>query len=282
MEFKTLLNGTKIPVLGCGTWQLGDEETTASTIKEAILAGYRHIDCAPAYDNEKAVGKGIREGLEAAGLKREDLFITSKAFNTERGHYKVIKAFEKTCADLGVDYLDLYLIHWPASVKDYDCWEELNKDTWRGLVDLYKQGRAKAIGVSNFYPHHLKALLESEVVPMVDQIEYHPGQMTPEVVNYCKAYGIAVEAYSPLGTGRMLENETLKEIAAKYDRSVAQVCLRWELQNGIIVIPKSTNTVRIRQNFNVFDFELAEEDMKTIDALPFIGGSRHHPDTVRF
>ena len=278
MEYRKLSNGVEIPVLGFGTWQTKDGETAVNAVKAAIESGYRHIDCAPVYQNENSVG----EGIKASGIKREELFVTSKVWNEDRGRFRTIAACERSLKDLGLDYFDLYLIHWPASPKDYDCWEELNRDTWRGMIDLYKMGKVRAIGVSNFYPHHLKSLLDMEVIPMVDQIEYHPGQTTPAVVQYCKGYGIAVEAYSPLGTGKVLQNETLQQIAEKYGKSVAQITLRWELQNGIIVIPKSTNPERIRQNLDVFDFVLNDEDMATIDALPFIGGSGHHPDTVRF
>lgn len=273
-----LNNGYKIPCVGFGTWQTPDGETAVNSVKAAILAGYRHIDTAACYGNEQSVGQGIIE----AGVPREELFITSKVWNTERGYEKTLAAFEKTLADLQTDYLDLYLIHWPASVNQFENWEELNVGTWKAMTELYKAGKIKSIGVSNFMEHHLEALMKTEVKPMVNQIEYHPGQMQEEVVKYCQENDILVEAWSPLGTGRILNNETLKEIAAKYDKSVAQICIKWVLQNGLLPLPKSVTPSRIEENTKVFDFVISDEDMKTIDAMEYCGGSGWHPDEVDF
>lgn len=273
-----LSNGYEIPCIGFGTWQTPDGETAVNSVKEAIRLGYRHIDTAFIYKNEKSVGQAIKE----SGVKREDLFITSKVWNTERGYDTTIKAFENTISDLGVDYLDLYLIHWPASSSRFDNWEELNSETWRALVDLYKEGRIKSIGVSNFMPHHLKALMEFDVIPMVNQIEFHPGQMQEETVEFCKKHNILVEGWSPLGTGRMLDNETLKGIASKYNKSVAQLCIRWCLQNDVLPLPKSVTPSRIEENANVFDFEISKEDMDTINSMEYFGGSGIHPDKTDF
>lgn len=274
----TLSNGYAIPCVGFGTWQTPDGEIATMSVKHAIQSGYRHIDAAAVYGNEVSVGKGIAE----SGVAREELFITSKVWNTERGYEKTMAAFEKTLADLQLDYLDLYLIHWPASPSQFENWNELNLGTWKAMTELYKAGRIRAIGVSNFLEHHLAPLLETEVKPMVNQIEFHPGLMQAELVAHCRQHGMLIEAYSPLGTGRMLQNETLKAIAEKYGRSVAQVCIRWVLQNGVLPLPKSITPSRIEDNTHVFDFVLSDEDMAVINAMPYCGGSGNHPDKVPF
>ena len=274
-----LSNGYEIPAIGFGTWQTPDGETAVNAVKCAIDNGYTHIDCAAVYGNETSVG----EGIKSASIERDKLFVTSKLWNTERGYKKTIAAFEKTLTDLGLEYLDLYLIHWTANEKQFPNWREINADTWRAFEELYKQGKIKAIGVSNFLSHHLQALIEdSSIKPMIDQIEYHPGFMQKEVVDYCRENGIAIEAWSPLGTGKMLSNETLKAIAGKYGVSVAQLCVRWCLQNSVIPLPKSITPSRIRENIRVFDFEISHEDMNTINAMPYCGGSGLNPDEVDF
>lgn len=273
-----LLNGYSIPCLGYGTWQTPDGNTAVHSVKQALQIGYRHIDAAACYENEESVGQGIRE----SGIDRSELFVTSKVWNSERGYKKTLAAFEKSLSDLKLDYLDLYLIHWPASSSQFENWEELNSETWRAMTELYKSGKVRSIGVCNFLPHHLEALMQSDITPMVNQIEFHPGQMQPEVLNYCRKNNILVEAYSPLGTGRMLTNPTLKKIADKYDRSVAQICIRWALQNEVLPLPKSITPSRILENSQVFDFDIDDSDMHFINALPYIGGSGNHPDTVTF
>lgn len=278
MENMKLNNGYMIPEIGYGTWQSPDSEVTVNGAKAAIACGYRHIDTAAAYKNEESVGEGIKE----SGIARKDLFVTSKVWNTQRGYEKTIAAFEKTLSDLDLDYLDLYLIHWPASKKDYENWEEINLETWRAMTDLYKAGKIKAIGVSNFKPHHLEALMKTEVKPMVNQIEFHPGFMQEETVKYCRDNGILVEAWSPLGTGRMLTNPDLQEIASHYGKSVAQICIRWCIQHDVLPLPKSVTPSRIEENSNVFDFEINAEDMQRIDALENFGGSGLDPDEVDF
>lgn len=278
MENMKLNNGYMIPKIGYGTWQSPDSEVTVNGVKAAIVCGYRHIDTAAAYKNEESVGEGIKE----SGIARKDLFVTSKVWNTQRGYEKTIAAFEKTLSDLDLDYLDLYLIHWPASKKDYENWEEINLETWRAMTDLYKAGKIKAIGVSNFKPHHLEALMKTEVKPMVNQIEFHPGFMQEETVKYCRENGILVEAWSPLGTGRMLTNPDLQEIASHYGKSVAQICIRWCIQHDVLPLPKSVTPSRIEENSNVFDFEINAEDMQRIDALENFGGSGLDPDEVDF
>lgn len=273
-----LANGVGLPCIGFGTWQTPDGETAIASVKSALEAGYRHIDTAAIYRNESSVGEAIR----ASGIDRSEIFVTSKVWNKCRGYDMVMSAYERTMSKLGLDYLDLYLIHWPASVKDYENWDEINLDSWRAMTDLYKAGKVKAIGVSNFKPHHLESLVKTEVPPMVDQIEFHPGFMQSETVEFCKKHSIVVEAWSPLGTGKMLTNETLMAIAAKYDKSVAQICIRWCIQNGTVPLPKSVTPSRIAENANVFDFAISDEDMKTINEMPYFGGSGFDPDHVDF
>ena len=236
----TLINGKTIPVIGFGTWQAPNGQVTSDAVKTALTAGYRHVDGAAVYGNETFVGKALTEIVSESGVKREELFVTSKVWNTERGYDRTIAAFHKTLKDLNQEYLDLYLI-------------ELNAETWRALETLYADGLVKAIGVSNFYVSHLESLLQhAKVQPMVNQIEIHPGQTQAEVVEFCRHHQIAVEAWSPLGTGRLLQNKDLADIAARYHKSVAQLCIRWSLQNGLIPLPKSVTSERIIQNFDVF------------------------------
>ena len=247
-----LSNGVEIPWVGFGTWQTPDGDTAVNAVKQALVSGYRHIDTAAAYRNEGSVGQAIKE----SGVAREDIFITSKLWNEDRGYENTKKAFENTLKELGTDYLDLYLIHWPANEKQFDNWEEINLDTWKAMTELYKEGKIKAIGVSNFMTNHLEALVDTEVKPMVNQIEYHPGHTQDEVVDFCRKHDILVEAWSPIGSGRLLENEDLKEIAEHYGKSVAQLCIRYVLQNNVLPLPKSVTPSRIEENTDVFDFEI--------------------------
>lgn len=273
-----LSNGVAIPSIGYGTWQTPEGEECIGATLRALDFGYRHIDTAAIYRNEMSVGEAVKR----SGIAREDVFLTSKVWNKCRGYDMVMSAFERTVGKLGVDYLDLYLIHWPASKKQYENPDEINLDTWRAMTELYKAGRIKAIGVSNFKPHHLAPLMETEVAPMVNQIEYHPGYMQNETVEFCKKNGIALEAWSPLGSGRVLSDPDLSRIAEKYGKSVAQICIRWCLQNGVIALPKSVTESRIKQNLEVFDFEISAEDMNFIDSMGEVGYSGLDPDEVDF
>lgn len=274
----TLSNGSKIPCIGYGTWRTPDGETAVRVVKTALETGYRHIDTAAGYKNEAGVGEGVR----ASGIEREKVFVTSKVFNADRGYKSTLNAFRRTMSELKLGYLDLYLIHWPAAAHQFSDWEQINSDTWRAMTELYKAGEIKAIGVSNFKPHHLKALMEAEIKPMVNQIEFHPGQIQEETVSFCRENGIIVEAWGPLGQGRMLDDPTLGEIAARYGKSTAQLCIRWCLQNDVLPLPKSVTESRIIQNAQVFDFAISEEDMRKINEMPYIGGSGNDPDKIDF
>lgn len=273
-----LSNGVEIPCLGFGTWRMPEGPETVKAVEKALALGYRHIDTASFYKNETSVGQAVR----ASGLKREEVFVTSKVWTEDRGYEKTLAAFDRTMENLGLDYLDLYLIHWPASPNRYENWEEINRQTWRAMVKLYREGRVRSIGVSNFLPHHLAALLESDVIPMVDQIEFHPGWQQTEALACCREHGILVEAWSPLGRGRVLGNETLVNLGKKYGKSPAQICLRWCLDQGVLPLPKSVTPARIQENQAVFDFTLAPEDMAQIAALAPFGGSGHDPDKIDF
>lgn len=265
-----LKNGVKMPCVGYGTWQTPDGDVARNSVRTAIEAGYRHIDTAAGYGNEASVGAGIRE----SGVVREELFVTTKHWIVDRGYEKTIAACERSLQNLGMDYMDLYLIHWPAVAKVAPNWEEINADTWRGFEKLYQDGKIRAIGVSNFLPAHLESLkVNSSVLPMVNQIEFHPGYTQPEVVDYCKRNGIAVQAWSPLGSGAVLKDPLLAGIAAKYGKSVAQLCIRFALQQDVIPLPKSTAPERIIANTEVFDFRISDEDMAQITAMPITGYS---------
>lgn len=275
----TLNNGITIPSIGYGTWQVENGPAAVQAVAEALRIGYRHIDTATCYGNEKSVG----EAIARSGLDRRDLFVTSKVWNTNRGYDSTLKAFERSLSDLGLDYLDLYLIHWPASPHRFSDWQHINAETWRAMEELMKAGKIRAIGVSNFMPHHLDALLSTaDVVPAVNQIEFHPGCKQPECIDYCRAHGILVEAWSPLGCGRVLGNEILGRVAARHHCSPAQLCLCWILQQGILPLPKSSTPQRMRDNLELPDIELTPEDMQELDALGSCGASGLHPDTIDF
>ena len=252
----TLSNGVKMPFIGLGTWQVKDEQEAINAVKWAIEAGYKAIDTAVVYQNEAAVGTGIKE----SGANREDLFITTKVYNDCQGYEATHRSFKESLEKLQLDYVDLYLIHWPITEKYHE--------TWRAMEEIYKSGKAKAIGISNFHQQHIEDLMiTAKIKPMMNQIELHPNQNQKELVDYCQKQGIQITAYSPLGHGNVFENPVLQEMGKKYNKSVAQIILRWDIQNGIVAIPKSVNKERIASNIDVFDFELTKEDMAKIDAL---------------
>lgn len=271
----TLANGTEIPCVGFGTWKTPAEETTASVLA-ALAAGYRHIDTARAYGNEKAVG----EALSQSGVPRSEIFVTTKLWNAHQGYEATLKAFDKSLAALATDYVDLYLIHWPADSKFFDNWQETNVETWRAFEELYEAGKVRAIGFSNFRPHHIENIARNaRIQPMVNQIEFHPGMDQEETRSYCREHQIVVEGWSPLGSGTVFESEEMRKIADKYQKSVAQICLRWALQNDVIPLPKSVTPKRIEENTQIFDFEIEAEDMKKIAAVD-CGFSGLDPDNL--
>lgn len=265
----TLHNGVEMPWLGLGVFKVQEGEEVVQSVKAAIRNGYISIDTAAIYGNEEGVGQAIKE----SGVPREDLFITTKLWNSEQGYESTLKAFDESMEKLGLDYLDLYLIHWPGKDK--------YKETWKAFEKLYKDGRVRAIGVSNFLVHHLEDLIASaEIKPMVNQVEFHPHLTQEDLRAYCKKQGIQLEAWSPLKQGQLLDNPVLNEIAEKHNKSVAQVILRWDLQHGVVTIPKSVKEHRIIENSNVFDFELSSEEMDRIDQLNQDSRAGSHPDQM--
>lgn len=272
---KLLLNdGNKIPVVGFGTYKLMGQEGVGS-VAHAISKGYRMIDTAAAYKNEDVVRKGIL----ASGVNREELFVTTKLWRDNLGYESAKKEFAKSLKELGIDYVDLYLIHWPANARNYNNWQKTNADTWRAMEELQAEGKIKTIGVSNFWKEHLEALFQTaNVIPAVNQIEFHPGYWQPELVAFCKNQNIAIEAWSPLARGKVFGNEILENMANKHHKSVSQICLRWVIQHNVIVIPKSSTRERIDENINLFDFELSEEEMNQIDTIPEMGFSGELPN----
>lgn len=264
----TLSNGVEMPVIGYGSWLTEDGKVAADAVRTAIEVGYRAIDTAEVYFNEAGVGEGIRQ----SGIARKDLFITTKVHNDSQGYDKCLRAFDESMKKLGTDYADLYLIHWPM--------RSTYVETWRALIRLYEEKRVRAIGVSNFNPHHIESIVaDSGVWPMVDQFEMHPRLVQPELHAYCEAHNIAVTAYCPLMHGN-LDLPLLDQLAAKYGKTSAQVVLRWHIQHGNIIIPKSLKRERMLSNADIMDFSLTDAEMKAIDALS--DGTRYTDDPDNF
>ena len=254
-SYKSLLNGIDIPKIGFGTYKLKGENETIDTIKYALKVGYRFIDTASFYGNEEWIGKAIKESK----IKRENIFLATKVWNDSHGYDKAIDSFEKSMKKLDIDYLDLLLVHWPT---------KLNKETWRAFESLYELGKVRAIGVCNFKIGHLEELRKTaKIMPMVNQIEVHPCFSQKEIVNYCNNYKIQVIGWSPIMKGQLLEVPLMIDLAEKYNKTIAQIALRWHIQKGIIPIPKSSHYGRIADNIDIFNFELSEEDMIKIDKL---------------
>ncbi len=264
----TLNNGVEMPLLGLGVWKVGNGEELIKAIQTAAdCGGYPSIDTASVYGNEEGVGEAIRK----TGLPRESFFLTTKLWNTDHGYEATLQAFEASRKKLGVEYIDLYLIHWPI--------QETNRESWRAMEKLYSEGKVRAIGVSNFLEHHLLPLLETcQVQPAVNQIEYHPYLVSDELHRFCMEHSIQLEAYSPLMRGLLLDDSVLLELGKQYGKSVSQIILRWIVQQNIIAVPKSITPSRIRENAAVFDFELQPEDMKRIASLHKNVRSSAHPD----
>jgi methylglyoxal/glyoxal reductase len=266
-----LNNGVEMPWLGLGVFRAEDGQEVENAVVAALKNGYRSIDTAAVYDNEKGVGTGIKN----SGVPREDIFLTSKVWNSDQGYKTTLKAFEESLDRLQTDYLDLYLIHWPKG--------KLSLDTWKAMEEFHEKGLIRAIGVSNFLVHHLEDFLpECKVVPAVNQVEFHPELIQPELLEYCKKKGIQPEAWSPIMKGKVLNIPVLQALGAKYQKTPVQIVLRWDIQKGVVTIPKSVHPERIISNAEIFDFELNDEDMAKIDRLDKNKRIGFHPDNIPF
>lgn len=271
-EYTVLSNGVKMPNLAFGTFKV-NEGDDVQIILDAIEAGYRHFDTAAFYNTEEALGKAIKK----SGIPREEFFVTTKVWKTCMGYEGAEKSFEESLEKLDMDYVDLLLIHWPRPDAESD-WKKLDIETWKAFEEIYKEERAKAIGVSNFLNHHMQNILDNcEVVPMVNQIEFHPGYIQKDVVDFDKEHGIVVEAWSPLGRERVFKDELLNKLAEKYGKSVAQICLAFSLQMDVVPLPKSSSIERMKQNMDI-DFELEKEDFEKILNMEETGWSGLDPD----
>lgn len=273
----TLNNGIEIPCIGYGTYKAADNKSS-DIIRTAIDAGYRYFDTASFYETEAYLADAIRD----SGLPREDFFIASKVWKSEMGYEETKAAFRRTLKNLNTDHLDLYLIHWPLPAPDCADWKQLDIDTWRAMEELYQEGRIRAIGLSNFLPHHIENLLEHcEIKPAVNQIEFHPGHMQNATVDYCKQHDILVQAWSPMGRTRILKDVLIIELAEKYQVSPAQICLKFALQQDIIPLPKASSMERMKENQDLFSFEISSVDMYRLKSMPPLGWSGEHPDRER-
>lgn len=273
MKTIQLNNGVNIPAIGYGTYKTSENDV--SIIFSAIECGYRLLDTASIYKTEQQTGAAIRQ----SGIPREEITVISKVWRNDLGYHKTKEAFAKSLKQTGLNYLDLYLIHWPANARNFDNWQKTNAETWRAMEELLEEGKIKSIGVSNFWPEHLEALLDSaKIKPAVNQIEFHPGYWQPETTQYCKEKGIVLQAWSPLARGRIFGNEILIEIANRHQKTVSQIALRWIVQQGVIPIPKAASKERMNENFDIFDFALSDEEMELINNLPETGFSGERPD----
>lgn len=277
----TLNDGIEIPVVGFGTWQMANDDSTADIVEHAIEVGYRHIDTAAIYGNEESVGRGINRAIDKGLVTREELFVTTKLWNDDQTYDLAKKALDDSLERLGLDYVDLYLIHWPNPVKYRENWQEANAESWRAMEEGQADGKTRSLGVSNFMPRHLKPLLESaNVKPTVNQIYLNPSDGQPEAVAENKKHNILSEAYSPLGTGDIFGIEELSDLAKKYNKTEAQVVLRWSLQNGFLPLPKTATMSRVDENADLFDFEISDEDMEVINGFKGQAGESQDPDTI--
>lgn len=272
MKSYTLNNGVSIPVLGFGTWKAENGEVAYQAVLEALKTGYHHIDTAAIYKNEESVGRAIRD----SGIPRQEIFVTTKLWNINHSYDEARQAFEESMEKLGLDYLDLYLIHWPnpKPLRENDEWKTRNAEVWRAMEDLYKEGKIRAIGVSNFLPHHLDALLETaRIVPAVNQVRLAPGVYQEEVVDYCREKGILLEAWGPFGQGELFEKKEVQEIAAKHEKSVAQIALAWSLAEGFLPLPKSVTASRIQSNLDCFGIELSNDEREVLKTISVTSGA---------
>ena len=281
MKSYTLNNGVSIPVLGFGTWKAENGEVAYQAVLEALKAGYRHIDTAAIYQNEESVGRAIRD----SGIPRQEIFVTTKLWNTNHSYEEARQAFEQSMEKLTLDYLDLYLIHWPnpKPLRENDAWETRNAEVWRAMEDLYQEGKIRAIGVSNFLPKHLDVLLETaRIVPAVNQVRLAPGVYQEEVVDYCREKGILLEAWGPFGQGELFQNPAVQAMADKYGKTIAQIALAWSLQEGFLPLPKSVTPSRIASNLDCFDIELSPADLEILKNISGLEGGAPNPDGVDF
>lgn len=277
MKHYILNNGVEIPAVAFGTYKAADGKS-ADVIRTAIEAGYRYFDTASFYGTETYLAEAVRE----SGIARDEIFIASKLWKTEMGYDNVKSAFRRTLDNLKTDYLDLYLIHWPLPEPGYKDWKQLDKETWKAMEELVREGKIRAIGLSNFLPHHIENILEDCTVrPAVDQIEYHPGYSQEAVVQYCKERDILVQAWSPIGRQRVLTEPLVQELAGKYGVSPAKICLKFAVQRGIIPLPKSSSMERMKENLDLWSFEMDEEDIWRLATMPQVGWSGEHPDRER-
>ncbi|ODS88608.1 MAG: oxidoreductase [Chryseobacterium sp. SCN 40-13] len=273
MKTIQLNNGVNIPAIGYGTYKTAENDV--SIILSAIECGYRLLDTASIYKTEQQTGAAIRQ----SGIPREEITVISKVWRNDLGYHKTKEAFAKSLKQTGLNYLDLYLIHWPANARNFNNWQKTNAETWRAMEELLEEGKIKSIGVSNFWPEHLEALLDSaKIKPAVNQIEFHPGYWQPETTQYCKEKEIVLQAWSPLARGRIIENEILIKIASRHQKSVSQIALRWIVQHGVIPLPKAASNERMNENLDIFDFALSDEEMELINNLPETGFSGERPD----
>lgn len=274
-----LRNGVEIPCVGFGTYLTPDGDTCVNSVKEALLAGYRHIDTAEFYANEESVGKALAE----SGISRDEVFVTTKLWNTNQGYDSALRHFDMSAKKLGLDTVDLYLIHWPMAKDFVADYPRTLLDTWRAFERLYEEGRVRAIGVCNCLKHHLKVIIDnSKVAPMVNQIEFHAGLVQKEAEEFSKQNGVVVEAWAPLCRGRAFGNHVLESIAAKHGKTQAQVLVRWCLDKGVLPLPKSVTPSRIRENIDVFDFALSADEIAAIETIEGVGRIGSNPDDAKY
>lgn len=274
-----LRNGVEIPCVGFGTYLTPDGNTCINSVKEALLAGYRHIDTAEFYANEESVGKALAE----SGISRDEVFVTTKLWNTNQGYDSALRHFDMSAKKLGLDTVDMYLIHWPMAKDFVADYPRTLLDTWRAFERIYEEGRVRAIGVCNCLKHHLKVIIDnSKVAPMVNQIEYHAGLVQKESEEFSKQNGVVVEAWAPLCRGRAFGNTVLESIAAKHGKTQAQVLVRWCLDKGVLPLPKSVTPSRIRENIDVFDFALSADEIAAIETIEGVGRIGSNPDDAKY
>lgn len=278
-KYYTLYNNINIPSLGFGTWKIPNGIHSYNAVRNAIDIGYIHIDTAHIYENEESVGLAIKDSK----IPRENIFVTTKLWNTEHNFSRAIDAFYISLQKLKLDYIDLYLVHWPNPKELRDKFENTIISTWNALEKLYKNQKVRAIGVSNFLPHHLEILKKNtEILPMINQIRLFPGSQNFKTIDYCQKENILLEAYSPLGGGKIFESPEIIELSHKYNKTISQICIRWSLQMGFVPLPKTVNVARMKENIDIFDFQLSKEDIKKLKGIKNYCGPNPNPDKIHF